>query len=361
MNALKISFFALLVLSNGSVALANPLVEDPLKQGISAVVAQNVDQGIDQIDALAKKYPNFKLAQYVKADLLSYRSGQHFNKNFKNAFISSAVYGELEARLKEDDVVKQNLFPSEVVYLGQQYANVLVADISRSRLYVYDNKLSLINSFYMSIGRKGAGKEKRNDGKTPIGTYFIDKRIDGQLLPDKYGDAAYPLNYPNAWDKIKGKTGHGIWLHGTAKNSYSRVPNATEGCISLANDDLKAIEQYIAQNTPIIIGNPVKWSSNRVAFNNAEFIKEFKVLNKDINKSMASNDVPVKVTNNTNIVAVKNDTLNGQLNNLSLINGPEKEMMIATFLQQLEDKVTRVEQYWKNTEKGWAVVSESRI
>ncbi len=358
MKAIKISLATLLALGNWQWTVANPLVEAPLKQGITAVVAQKSDLGIEQIEALAKKYPNFKLAQYVKADLLSYRSGQHFNKDFKNAIISADVYSELEARLKEDDVVKQNLYPSEIVYLGQQYPHVLVADISRSRLYVYNNKLTLVNSFYMSIGRAGAGKERKNDGKTPLGTYFIDKRIDGEALPDKYGDAAYPLNYPNAWDRIKGKTGHGIWLHGTAKASYSRVPNATEGCISLANDDLKEIEQYITQNTPIIIGNPVKWSNNRVAINNAEILKEFKALNKDVNNPSIKQTSSPK---NATVASSEKSDANAQLNNLSLINGPENEMMVATFLEQQDDKVTRVEQYWRNTGKGWEVVSENRI
>ncbi|MFI3138538.1 MAG: L,D-transpeptidase [Methylococcaceae bacterium] len=353
MNTLKVSLLALLIISSVQDTLANPLVEEPLKKGISAIVAQKVDQGINQMSELAKNYPNFKLAQYVKADLLSYRSGQHFNKNNKNVILSTDVYNELEARLKDDDVVKKNLYPSEIVYLGQQYPHVLVADISKSRLYVYNNKLALVNSFYMSVGRGGAGKEKVNDGKTPLGTYFIDKRIDGESLPDKYGDAAYPLNYPNAWDKIKGKTGYGIWLHGTAKASYSRVPNATEGCISLANDDLKAIERYITENTPIIIGNPVKWSNNRVAFNNPDFLKEFKVLNKE-NYTVTTTDTKPNVS----VVAT---TGKESFTNLSLINGPENEMMVATFLQQQEDKVTRVEQYWKNTPTGWEVISETGI
>lgn len=357
MIALKISFIATLLLGGIQVAVANPLIETPLKQGISAVVDQKVTLGIEQIEALAQKYPNFKLAQYVKADLLSYRSGQRFNKDFKSIFLSSAVYSELEARLKNDDVVKKNLYPSEIVYLGQQYPHVLVADISRSRLYVYDNKLALVSSFYMSIGRAGAGKEKKNDGKTPLGTYFIDKRIDGEALPDKYGDAAYPLNYPNAWDKINGKTGHGIWLHGTAKASYSRVPNATEGCISLANDDLKELEQYISQNTPIIIGNPVKWSNNRVAINNTESLKQFKGVNKTLDETIAQHIIPV----NTSASVPAASANNMVLNNLSLINGPEKRMMVAAFLEYQADKVTRVEQYWKNTGEGWEVVSENRI
>lgn len=194
--------------------------------------------------------------------------------------------------------------------------------------------------------------------KTPIGTYFIDKRIDGQLLPDRYGDAAYALNYPNAWDKMNGKTGYGIWLHGTTKELYNRAPKATEGCIALANDDLKILDQYITENTPVIIGNPVRWSRKKSMYNDAELVKVFDVLNKEMQQ------VAIKQDTQFNFLSVANASvqdMNTQLHNLSLIHGPEKEMLIATFLQQLNDKVTRVEQYWKNTTKGWEVVSQNKI
>ncbi len=335
--------------------MANPQVEEPLKQGISAIVSLKTDDGIQQISQLADKFPNFKLAHYVKADLLSYRSGQHFKKN--NKIISEDTYKELEARLKEDPFVKEALYPSEIVYLGQKYTHVLVADISKSRLYVFNNNLTLVNSFYMSIGRGGAGKEKLNDGKTPIGTYFIDKRIDGELLPDKYGDAAYALNYPNAWDKMNGKTGYGIWLHGTTKELYNRAPKATEGCIALSNDDLKILDQYISENTPVIIGNPVNWSKKKAIFNEIELVKVFNVLSKEMLQPVIR--PPEKPFNFFSVANASVQDVNTQFHNLSLIHGPEKEMLIATFLQQYNDRVMRVEQYWKNTANGWEVVSQN--
>src|SRR3546814_8483534 len=48
-------------------------------------------------------------------------------------------------------------------------------------------------------------------------------------LPDFYGDGAYPLNYPNEWDKHEGRKGYGIWLHGTPSTTYSRPPRASDG------------------------------------------------------------------------------------------------------------------------------------
>lgn len=356
MTILKVNFTIILLALCSEFALANSLVEDPLKKGISSVVEQQSNKGITQISELAEKFPNFKLAQYIKADLLSYRSGQHFKK--PQGFISEDIYKELEARLKEDSVIREGLFPSEILYLGQKYPHVLVADISKNRLYVYNNNLSLVNSFYMSIGRGGAGKEKLNDGKTPLGTYFIDKRIDGEILPDKYGDLAFTLNYPNAWDKMQGKTGYGIWLHGTTKDLYNRAPKATDGCIALANDDLKILGQYISENTPVIIGNPVKWSRKKVAFNNQEFIKVFNTMNKDVAQFTVKKETEYSFSVVSNALAQESEI---PLDNLSLINGPQNDMLIAAFLQQIADKVSRVEQYWKKTDSGWKVISESRL
>ena len=64
-------------------------------------------------------------------------------------------------------------------------------------------------------------------------------------LPDLYGIGAFPLNYPNELDQHQGKTGYGIWLHGTDKSYYSRPPLDSEGCVVLTNLDLDAVKPYI--------------------------------------------------------------------------------------------------------------------
>ena len=50
---------------------------------------------------------------------------------------------------------------------------------------------------------------------------------------------ALPINYPNLLDMQRGKTGSGIWLHGTPPSQFSRAPQASDGCVVLANPDLE--------------------------------------------------------------------------------------------------------------------------
>ena len=40
-------------------------------------------------------------------------------------------------------------------------------------------------------------------------------------MPDKYGPYAAVLNYPNKKDLEAGKTGSGIWIHGTGTNQLT--------------------------------------------------------------------------------------------------------------------------------------------
>ena len=102
-------------------------------------------------------------------------------------------------------------------------------------------KLELIKETYVSVGINGVGKIKEGDGKTPLGVYFIQKNLPGATLPDLFGVGALTLNYPNAVDAMRNKTGSGIWLHGTPSAQYSRAPEATDGCVVLANPEMEQI------------------------------------------------------------------------------------------------------------------------
>ncbi|MDO8960436.1 MAG: L,D-transpeptidase family protein, partial [Rhodocyclaceae bacterium] len=77
-----------------------------------------------------------------------------------------------------------------------------------------------------------------------------------------YGSGAFPINYPNKWDKKMGRNGHGIWLHGTPSDTFSRPPLASDGCVVLANSDLDALAKNLqVGTTPVIISNSIEWSS----------------------------------------------------------------------------------------------------
>ena len=75
-----------------------------------------------------------------------------------------------------------------------------------------------------------------------------------------YGSGALPINYPNILDSKRGKTGSGIWLHGTPPNQFSRPPLATDGCVVLANPDLDRLIRTIeVRTTPVVIATQLQW------------------------------------------------------------------------------------------------------
>jgi murein L,D-transpeptidase YafK len=113
----------------------------------------------------------------------------------------------------------------------------------------------------MSIGQAGAGKEKARDQKTPLGIYFITESLDTSKLHDKYGIAAFPLDYPNAWDRFNKRTGYGIWLHGVDHNNPQRPPLDTDGCLSLPNGELlRLIDILKPLVTPVIVARQLNWA-----------------------------------------------------------------------------------------------------
>jgi len=114
---------------------------------------------------------------------------------------------------------------------------------------------------YMSIGQNGPDKERAWDRRTPLGVYFITESLDTSKLHDKYGIAAFPLDYPNAWDRFNDRTGNGIWLHGVDHRNPERPPLDTDGCLSLPNDELlKLADTLEPLVTPVIVARAMEWA-----------------------------------------------------------------------------------------------------
>jgi len=145
-----------------------------------------------------------------------------------------------------------------------QHEHVIVTDMVGGRLYLYKNDNGhpkLIRDYYLTVGADGYGKQVEGDNKTPVGVYSINRYIDGDELPDLYGGGAFPVNYPNRFDRYRKRTGYGIWLHGTPSDTYARSPWASEGCFVLSNDDLEDISQYLSveKRTPVILSDSIEW------------------------------------------------------------------------------------------------------
>lgn len=115
---------------------------------------------------------------------------------------------------------------------------------------------------YMSIGQNGVGKVRAWDKRTPLGVYFIVEELDTSRLHDKYGVAAFPLDYPNPHDRFRERTGDGIWLHGVDHRNPDRPPLDTDGCLALPNEALLEIASTLKPLvTPVVVTREMRWAS----------------------------------------------------------------------------------------------------
>src|SRR6266581_7650322 len=251
-------------------ALAVPATpEDRLSTVFQALEANKLDVALKRVDALIRDYPNFRLAHLVRGDLLLARARplQTFG-NVVKTVPQERVDGLREEALARLRAARQrpgeDRLPRYVLQLHPEQKHALVVDSRRSRLYVYANdggKPKLIADYYVTLGKNGIDKTREGDQKTPVGVYHVTANLPRKKLTDFYGAGAFPINYPNEWDRRKGRNGHGIWLHGTPSAVYSRPPRASDGCIVLANPDLQRLGGYLQVGlTPVIIADEVEWS-----------------------------------------------------------------------------------------------------
>jgi len=129
--------------------------------------------------------------------------------------------------------------------------------IQKLHLYLYDGRYHLIKTYGCATGERQGKKEVENDEKTPEGIYFNTKSYrDRQVTV--FGDRAFELNYPNAFDDIAGHGGHGIFIHGSNRKV---TPYSTNGCVALDNPDLEDLDKRIEfDKTPVIIGKRLPYT-----------------------------------------------------------------------------------------------------
>jgi L,D-transpeptidase YnhG len=222
-------------------------------------------------ESLVREHPNFQLAQLVYGDLLASQTRPVLNLGDvpDSTERSSAA---LLAELREESHQRMRALrerppagsvPSQFLTLSTRTKHAIAVDASRSRLYLFENSatgLKLIGDYYASVGKLGVDKGVEGDQRTPLGVYFITSNLDPKSLRDFYGAGALPINYPNPYDARRGKTGSGIWLHGTPPDQFARAPKATDGCIALSNPDLERIIRTVeVRTTPFVIAQSLQW------------------------------------------------------------------------------------------------------
>jgi murein L,D-transpeptidase YafK len=240
-----------------------------LNRAFEDIGRQHIDAALGHIEALIRARPNFRLAHFIKGDLL-------LAKARPLATLGNAPNGPADriVDLREEAVARLRAYrephssdqiPRYLLQLLPEQKYAIVVDTGRSRLYLFKNEGGqprYAGDYYISTGKRGALKLRAGDQKTPIGVYHVTSSLPRKKLSDFYGDGAFPINYPNEWDRRHGRNGRGIWLHGTPSDTYSRPPRASDGCVVLSNSDLDALATHLQIGlTPVIISEGVEWLS----------------------------------------------------------------------------------------------------
>jgi murein L,D-transpeptidase YafK len=137
-------------------------------------------------------------------------------------------------------------------YTGPKITRVILNKGER-RLYLVSGN-EVIKKFKVGLGGIPEGhKQFEGDGKTPEGSYIIDRRNPGSRYHLSIG-----ISYPNAQDiefaREHGKSAGGdIFIHGRAKENKGRGRDWTAGCIAVKDRHIEQIYMMVSLGTQIDI------------------------------------------------------------------------------------------------------------
>lgn len=362
--------------------------ETQLVRIFKEIEANRLSSALQMTETLLRQHPNYRLAHLIKGDLLLARRQPIQTFGAMNGAPADKV-----ADLRAEAIVRLNGYrekpeassvPRYLLQMHPDQRYAIVVDTRRSRLYLYENDRNnggqprFVADYYITQGKLGAEKSVEGDKKTPIGVYHVTANLDRKKLTDLYGSGAFPINYPNEWDKRQGRNGSGIWLHGTPSDTFARPPRASDGCVVLTNQDLDAVAKNLQVGlTPVIISNSVEWLSlddwakERKELNRAidawrtdwesrdteRFLKHysprFKAGNQDFEKFAIQKR---QVNTGKEWIKVKTD-------NLSVFRNPGKEeVVVVTFDQDYRsnnlNNQMKKRQYWLREDGKWKIIYE---
>lgn len=170
-----------------------------------------------------------------------------------------AVESYIQEKLQDKNYWKEYLKDVDVTF--GYYENIkflLIANKEKKELGIYkaeNNLVELITTYKNVIVGANGDKQKEGDLKTPLGVYEITQKF---TPPDPfYGPLAFVLSYPNTYDKVQGKNGYGIWIHGSPLDGSPRDP-MSKGCIVLDNDTIELLDKTINPKKSIVIVSETK-------------------------------------------------------------------------------------------------------
>ncbi|MGE4611011.1 MAG: L,D-transpeptidase family protein [Paracoccaceae bacterium] len=137
-------------------------------------------------------------------------------------------------------------------------ADFVVVFKSSRKLGLYrsvDGKPVLLRTYRVALGFAPRGdKGQQGDGRTPEGTYFINRRN-----PNSAYHLSLGISYPDANDRADARAkgvspGGDIFIHGGPTNFRDRFKRDwTAGCISVSDKEIEEIWAMVPMGTPISI------------------------------------------------------------------------------------------------------------
>ncbi|MBW7902635.1 MAG: L,D-transpeptidase family protein [Rhodocyclaceae bacterium] len=360
-------------------------LEAQLARVYAEIEKKRLDKALEYTEALLRQYPNFRLGHLIKGDLLLARA----RPITALGNVANAPADRL-ADLREEAAARLNGYrqkpsakavPRYLLQMRPDQKHAVVIDIEKARLYLYENdngRPRFVADYYISHGKLGAEKRREGDKKTPVGVYHVTASLPRQKLTDFYGSGAFPINYPNEWDKRQGRNGYGIWLHGTPSDTFSRPPKASDGCVVLANTDLDELAKNLQPGlTPVIISNEIEWQSfddwqkERAALNKA--IDEWRTdwesrdteryLRHYSKKFQTGKQGFEEFAKQKRQVNAGKEWIKVSTENLSMFRNPGKEELVVVNFEQdyrsnnLSNQMKK-RQYWIREDGAWKIIYE---
>lgn len=118
-----------------------------------------------------------------------------------------------------------------------------------------DDKPVLLHRYSVDLGFSPRGdKDMEGDGRTPEGTYYINRRNENSAYHLSLG-----ISYPDASDVAEARAkgvnpGGDIFIHGGPTRFRDRFKRDwTAGCISVTDNEIEEIWAMVPMGTPIAI------------------------------------------------------------------------------------------------------------
>lgn len=135
--------------------------------------------------------------------------------------------------------------------------SVILVDKKTHELHVaeyVEGEYKILRTFHATLGQVKGDKEEEGDLKTPEGIYTFSTYLTPPGLKAKFGDMAFYVNFPNAYDQLAGRTGRDIMLHATNEPDRLNKDFDSLGCVVVRNEEIRLIRPHISLNrTPLLI------------------------------------------------------------------------------------------------------------